>query len=194
MPKKTSIVKVLRGYLETKQINRFLEACDASDRLFYLLMTDCGLRMAEAKSVTWSQLFPNCEPVPADMITIVGKGSKRRVVPTTARLRRELIKFLDDGLMPALAKWGTKGPGQGYTHRRWQQNFKVRASRSGVLVPRLCPHSLRHSYATRMLKADVDLITVSQLLGHCNPHVTLGYLHVVASLAGAAAKLDAADG
>lgn len=197
MAKRTSsTVKVLRGYLETKEINRFLDGCDRVTRIFYLLMTDCGLRMAEAKSVTWSQLFPGGELQPAITLTIIGKGTKRRQVPTTARLRAEIEAVRESGVLDGLGgeKMARRGPSQGFGHRRWQKEFKRRAGRCGVLVPMLCPHSLRHSYATRMLRAGVDLFTVSRLLGHSSIHGTLGYLHIVTDYSGAAAKLDAADG
>ena len=51
---------------------------------------------------------------------------------------------------------------------------------SGVTDPRnrVVWHTLRHTFATRMLESGVDIYTLKELLGHSSVAVTEGYLHL----------------
>ena len=58
-----------------------------------------------------------------------------------------------------------------------QKGCKQAAARAGLNKP-VTPHTLRHSYATGLLEAGVDLLTIGQPLGHRSFSSTLIYLHV----------------
>ena len=71
------------------------------------------------------------------------------------------------------------------------QRIVSRAARRAGITRRVTPHTLRHSYATHLLDAGVDLRTIQLLLGHANLKTTSLYMHVSqARLRAAASPLD----
>ena len=58
-----------------------------------------------------------------------------------------------------------------------QKACKVAVAKAGINKD-VTPHTLRHTYATGMLEAGVDLLTISKLLGHSSFATTMIYLHV----------------
>src|SRR5262245_34166204 len=57
------------------------------------------------------------------------------------------------------------------------QTFQAAAREAGI-TRRISPHSLRHSYATRLLEKGIDTRVVQILLGHANIATTAGYTHL----------------
>ena len=61
--------------------------------------------------------------------------------------------------------------GEPYEPRTYQDLFKRCVRRAGIADANF--HSLRHTFATRSLEQGMDVVTLSRLLGHANPSITL---------------------
>ena len=105
-----------------------------------------------------------------------GKGQKERLVPLSPRVLSVLrgywreyrpATWLFPGVKPTLALTGGT-----------VQRICKRTSKRAGLSKRISPHTLRHSFATHLLEAGVDLLSVQALLGHSHFNTTVKYLHI----------------
>jgi integrase/recombinase XerD len=105
-----------------------------------------------------------------------GKGGKGRLVPLSRRLLEELRAYWRR-YRPATWLFPGAFPGQplneGSLHRLGQRVVR----RSG-LTKAVTMHTLRHSFATHLLEAGADVVTVQTILGHSNLKTTTRYLHI----------------
>ena len=148
----------------------------ARDRAVLLLLYGCGLRVAEALSLTGRDL-----PL-GEVLTVTGKRSKTRVVPLLGPVREAVDEYLrlcpyavarDEALFRG-ARGGALDTG---IVRR-----AVRQARAGLgLGERTTPHALRHSFATHLLGRGADLRSLQELLGHASLSTTQVYTGVDSS-------------
>jgi len=150
--------------------------------MWWVLMCDAGMRLGEVRSITWSEIGETS-------IRIRGKGRRCRSVPTTRRILR---------IKAAVMKRYRLDPAQpvcGLSPRAVLARFDNGLKRAGMKKLSLCCHSLRHTFATRLLVAGVDIHRVGVLLGHASTMTTVGYLHTnEESLREAARRLDSLNG
>lgn len=131
----------------------------------------CGLRVSEGTHLRVADIDSRRMLVQVRC----GKGQKDRVVP------------LSPMLLALLREWWKAArptewlfPGQGgrpLSVPSAQKSCQAAAEKAG-LAKRVSPHTLRHSYATHLLEAGVDLATLQKLLGHASLSTTLRYTHV----------------
>lgn len=177
--------------LSTDELRRLFEVAAHHSRHKALLMTlyGAGLRISEA-----------LELKPADidsqrMLIHVrgGKGNKDRMVKLSTQLLAALRQSWRS--RPANDPGIWLFPQVNHPDRAMEPSTAERivsrtAQRAGI-TKRVSPHTLRHSYATHLLDAGVDLRTIQLLLGHTNLKTTSLYMHVSqAKLRATASPLD----
>lgn len=150
----------------------------ARDAAVLALLYGCGLRIAEALSLTRAEA-----PVPGvDLIEVTGKGGKRRQLPAIPAVQAAVADYLaqcpyalnESGPLFVGAKGGPLNP-------RIVQ-FAVARMRGALgLADSATPHALRHSFATHLLSRGGDLRTIQELLGHASLSTTQVYTEVDAA-------------
>ncbi len=105
-----------------------------------------------------------------------GKGRKDRYVPLSPTLLGRLRAYWKEYRPPEWLFPGrsTKTP---LTYTSIRRSLFVAATKARIRK-RVGPHTLRHSFATHLLEAGVDLRTIQLLLGHASLKTTAVYLHI----------------
>jgi len=145
------------------------------DRAMFELLYSSGLRLAELVGLDLARL-----DLRAGEVSVIGKGSKTRLVPVGRQAREALSAWLV--VRPALAQPDVPAV---FVNRRGQRlgarGVQVRLARWAVRVgvpQHVHPHLLRHAFATHLLQSSGDLRAVQELLGHANLATTQVYTHL----------------
>jgi site-specific recombinase XerD len=165
--------KTLPTVLSTDEVARLLDAArPGRDRVLLQTAYACGLRVGELLHLAVGDIDS------ARMVIVVrqGKGAKDRLVPLSARLLGELRTYWRMH-QPRLWLFPGLKPGRPL-HPAGVQRWFHRARRAAGIDKPATPHTLRHSFATHLLEAGVDVVTVQKLLGHTDLTTTSRYLHV----------------
>jgi len=177
--------------LSADELRKLFEVVAHHPRHKALLMTlyGAGLRISEALAL---------RPADVDSRRMLihvrgGKGNKDRMVKLSAQLLAALRASWRS--RPANDPGSWLFPQVNRPDRAMEsgtaERMVSRAARRAGIGKRVTPHTLRHSYATHLLDAGVDLRTIQLLLGHSNLKTTSLYMHVSpARLRAAASPLD----
>jgi len=112
----------------------------------------------------------------SEVVKVVGKGRKERMVPVGGAAMRAIQKYRQEAVL-------TNGPlfrsvrGTRITQQAVDLMLKKYLKMSGIPFG-VSPHKLRHSFATHLLDAGADLRSVQELLGHASLSTTQIYTHV----------------
>jgi len=146
------------------------------DAAVLALLYGSGLRISEALS-----LKRNDVPAPGagDVITVIGKGNKQRMVPVLQQVLRAISDYVALCPMPLMPEAqlfvGARG---GPLSPRVVQLAMARLRGALGLPATATPHALRHSFASHLLARGGDLRAIQELLGHASLSTTQIYTQV----------------
>jgi integrase/recombinase XerD len=141
-------------------------------RAALLLMYACGLRISEAANLEVAAIDGK-----SGLVRVIGKGDKERQVPLPEPVLIELRDLWKSHRHPRWLCPSKLRDGPTTRVSLWR-TFRAAADQAGI-TRAVSPHSLRHSYATRLLENGVDTRVVQILLGHVNISTTAGYTHLI---------------
>jgi len=149
------------------------------DRAMLALMYACGLRVTEIIDLQLGDL-----DIQRGILTVLGKGQKRRLVPIADSALERLTQYLEAA---ALAGSKPRSPRKPYlfpsprggrlTRQAFWKIVRNYAAAAGIRG-NIYPHRLRHSFATHLLQGGADLRSVQTFLGHADISTTEIYTHV----------------
>ena len=176
--------KRLPKCLEVDQIEKLLANPDtttllgARDRAMLETLYSTGMRVSEliALDITDVDLSSN-------VVRVAGKGKKRRVIPLGPGAVQTILHFLDLRRNdPRSASFDTDAlfinkHGQRLSTRSVRRKLDKYLLEAGLDLS-VSPHTLRHSFATHMLRRGADLRSVQEMLGHQSLSTTQIYTHL----------------
>jgi integrase/recombinase XerD len=162
----------LPSVLSPEEVARLLEAADPGrDRVLLQTAYALGLRLSELLHLQVTDIDSSRMVVHVRQ----GKGNKDRLVPLSPRLLGELRAYW---VVKRPRPWLFPGAKQKPLCDSAVQRRLHRALIESGLTKPVSMHTLRHSYATHLLEAGVDVVTLQRLLGHSSLHTTTRYLHI----------------
>jgi len=165
--------KKLPTVLSREQVAQFLGTIkNLKHRALLMAIYGCGLRVAEATHL-------RVEDIDSQRMLVrvqFGKGNRQRQVPLPPKLLGALREYWKEA-RPQTWLFPGRFPDRPMITASVRDACR-KVSREVPRVPPVTPHTLRHSYATHLLEAGVDLRTIQVMLGHRTVSTTAIYTHV----------------
>lgn len=147
------------------------------DHAILEVLYGCGLRVSELCGLDLRRVM-----LDEQVLRVVGKGDKERVVPIVGTAARALDDYLEHWrpclVSPRVSTSAVFLNNRGRRLSRQSVHALVAKAGAVVGIDGLHPHTLRHSFATHMLEGGADLRIVQELLGHADISTTQLYTHL----------------
>jgi integrase/recombinase XerC len=176
--------KRLPKCLEIEQIEKLLSNPDtttllgARDRAMLEVLYSTGMRVSELIALDIADV-----DLTTNIVRVSGKGKKRRVIPLGPGAVQTILHFLDlrrndprSSTFDSDALFINKH-GQRLSTRSVRRKLDKYLLDAGLDLS-VSPHTLRHSFATHMLRRGADLRSVQEMLGHQSLSTTQIYTHL----------------
>jgi len=183
---RTPKTSVARPYavLSDREITAVINATTTPrDRALLTVLLGSGLRVSEVVGLDVADVIEDADG--ETMLYVrMGKGRKDRTVPIRLEAALVIRAYLastgrrlgDDGpLFRAHDRAASKLPRGRLTARAVGQLVARVTQQAGVDAKRISPHSLRHTYAIRMVRSGAPLVAVQKILGHASITTTARY-------------------
>ena len=141
------------------------------------MLYSCGIRVTELCNLEMPNLF-----IDEDLIRVMGKGNKERLLPLGARSKKYVSEYIKHSRNSHIKKSGSSFV---FVSRNGNQLTRAminiilnKWTQVSGLKKSVSPHKLRHSFATHLLEGGADLRFVQALLGHSDISTTQIYTHI----------------
>lgn len=169
--------------LSTDEIDQIQKSIDLSkpegqrNKTIIEVLFSCGLRVSELVNLKLSNLY-----LEEGFVRVMGKGSKERLVPISSKAVRELQYWFGDRNLMKIQQGEEdyvflNRRGKHLTRTMILIMLKRQAVAAGI-TKTISPHTLRHSFATELLKGGADLRAIQAMLGHESIGTTELYMHI----------------
>lgn len=170
-------------YLTLEEVDQLEASFDMSkpesqrNRAIIEVLFSCGLRVSELVNLKLSDLY-----LEEKFVRVIGKGNKERLVPISDKAIHELELWFSDRCHLDIKKGEEdyvflNRRGSHLTRVMILIMIKRQAEEAGIKKV-ISPHTLRHSFATALLKGGADLRVIQALLGHEDIGTTEIYTHI----------------
>lgn len=155
-------------FLSTSECSSLVDNCDKHLRPIVITALNTGMRKSEILNLKWDDV-----DLKHNLITVRNtKNGEPRRIAINGTLRETLSNILRRLDVPFVFFDNTTGKHYG----RVDKSFSTACRRSGIADFHF--HDLRHTFASQLVMAGVDLTTVKELMGHKTMAMTLRYSHL----------------
>ena len=172
--------RYLPDALSVEEVSSIIDAVDTSswmglrDKALLEVLYGCGLRVSEAVGLKVSSIYFKDE-----LIRVIGKGNKERLVPMGDVASEALRMYLEARPLEF------SGIGYVFLNRYGAALSRVSAfnmvKKTALLAgvrKEISPHTFRHSFATHLIENGADIRLVQEMLGHESVSTTEIYTHI----------------